>query len=261
MTVPSRPSDYVALLAATVRSARRSRFWSDRLGDVTIRSVADFNRLPMTSVDEYRRQPFGSLIADVGGIDWIPGPLLGQSLNRAPMSEGSEEARVRIELMVEAVMSVLPTDLLNTSAVVVSTQASRYFGAELSAVFVRAGVPAHLVTETATDRIGQLLEAFAPDTVALLSPAIDPVDLPESVGGLITVGRRSRVEHLRLVDLFVQNELGILGVAIGSDRYRMNHHRFHFEESREGTLVATPYFSRVQPVIRLDTGHPMSVIH
>ena len=47
----------------------------------------------------------------------------------------------------------------------------------------------------------------------------------------------------------------------GYESYEMNHHRFHIEESPKGTLTVTPYFSRVQPVIRLDTGIPTSVLH
>ena len=63
------------------------------------------------------------------------------------------------------------------------------------------------------------------------------------------------------MDLLVQNELGVLGIRSTSESYEMNHHRFHIEESPKGTLAVTPYFSRVQPVIRLDTGIPTSVLH
>ena len=118
-----------------------------------------------------------------------------------------------------------------------------------------------MLSGNASDRLEELLRAFGPDVVVLLSQAVDTRTLPESVTGIVTVARGSSIDGLRHVDLCVQNELGVLGAAFGGASYELNHHRFHFEESPEGTLAATPYFSRVQPLIRLDTGIPASVLH
>ena len=298
-----RPSNCTDLLIEAVASARRSRFWRRKLGDWPVRSQADFNRLPFTSVGEYRGQSFASVVAKPDGIEWIQGSWLGQSPDHVPVAEGPTEAKVRVELLTDAIRPVLPSFHPHpggegsdrggrspspsrervkiyasrkggngSSALVVATRERRHFGAETCAALVRMGVQAHLAIDTATDRLEGLIRAFEPDVVVALSPAVDPVSstgqalnaLPDSITGVVTVGRGSPIAGLRHVDLCVQNELGVLGAAFGSDRYEsnkyeMNHHRFHFEKSPMGTLAATPYFSRVQPLIRLDTGMPAPV--
>ena len=45
----------------------------------------------------------------------------------------------------------------------------------------------------------------------------------------------------------------------GPGDYRLAQDAFYFETSPRGTLVATPYFSRVQPIVRLDTGDRLQV--
>ena len=269
MTLPLRvrPADYTDLLIEAVASARRSRFWKRKLGERPVRSQADFDKLPFTSVGEYRGQSFASVVAKPDGIEWIQGSWLGQSPDHVPVAEGPTEAKVRVELLTNAIRPVLPDRVHSSSALVVAARERRHFGAETCAALVRMGVQAHLAIDEATDRLEGLIRAFEPDVVVALSPVVDPASstgqalntLPESVTGVVTVGRGSPIAGLRHVDLCVQNELGVLGVAFGSDRYEMNHHRFHFEESPMGTLAATPYFSRVQPLIRLDTGMPAPV--
>ena len=256
-----RPSNHTDLLLQTVASARQSRFWNQKLGDQPIRSQADFDRLPFTSIDEYRSQSFDSVIAVPDSIEWIPGPWLGQSADRVPVAEGPDEAQVRVELMADAIGPSLPEDADGSTALVITAGNRRHFGAEMCAVLVRMGVQAHLVTDEATDRIESLIRAFEPDVLVALTSEVDLKMLADSVAGVVTVGRGSSPGGTRHVDLFVQNELGVLGAAVGVGEYRMNLHRFHIEESSAGTLVATPYFSRVQPLIRLDTGIPASVLH
>ena len=261
MNALDRPDDYADRLEAVVADAIRTDYWLNRLGSERVRSISDFTQLPVTSVDEYRQQPFGSLVTDPGAIEWIPGPWLGQSPRRVPVAEGSDDARIRVELMSEALSGALPDYGGSSTGVVLATERRRYFGAEISATLVRMGVPAHLVVESATDRIEQLLIAFQPALVVALVDDFEPETLPESVTGIITVGQASSIQSMRHVDLCIQNELGVLGSSTGPENYRMNHHRFHFEESIAGSLVVTPYFIRVQPVVRLDTGLPTSVIH
>ena len=256
-----RPSNHTDLLLQAVASARQSRFWSQKLGDQPIRSQADFDRLPFTSVDEYRTQNFDSVIADPDGIEWIPGPWLGQSADRVPVAEGPDEAQVRVKLMADAIGPSLPEDAVGSSALVITAGNRRHFGAEMCAVLVRMGVQAHLVTDEATDRIESLIRAFEPDVVAALSWAIDLKALPDTVTGIVTAGRGTSSDGKRHIDLFIQNELGVLGASVGSGSYILNHHRFNFEESPEGTLSVTPYYSRVQPLVRLDTGMPASVLN
>ncbi len=270
---PVRPDDHVSLLAEAVRAARRAPFWGDRLSNApnSIESLADFECLPITAVSDYRRQGFDALLSDTSGIEWIPGPWLGQSPGRAAVAEGAAEAAIRVELL-RAGLGLAITDGVNAgelSAVAVATEARRYFGAEVCAALVRMGISAHLLVDTATDRLEQLLDAFQPDIAVALSSRVDMGALPGSVSAVVTVStggdgeQREGVRDMavRRVNLFVQNELGVLGASADGEPYRMNHHRFHIELSPDGTVVATPYYARVQPIIRLDTGIPASVIH
>lgn len=261
MTRKTRPRNYLQLLSEAVAASRRSRFWNARLGASPVLSIADFGNLPFTSVEEYRALTFESVVADPDGIEWIPGPWLGQSSARVPMAEGTGEARVRVDLMAEALSQTLPDEADSSYALVIVASQRRYFGAEVCAVLVRMGVRAHLITEDATDRMEGLLRAFAPDVLVALSASLDIQTLPESVTGIVTVRRDALLDGKRHVDLLVQNELGILGCRSGTEKYELNHHNFHIEESPNGTLAVTPYFSRVQPVIRLDTEIPSSVLH
>lgn len=261
MTERTRPPNYAQLLCVAVDASRKSRFWSARLGDRSVRSIADFETLPFTSVEEYRAQFLESVVADTEGIEWIPGPWLGQSSDRVPMAEGPAEARVRVDLIADALKQALSDEPRGSSALVVVESKRRHFGAEVCAVFVRMGVRAHLITEDATDRMAYLLGAFAPDVLVAISSNLDLRALPDSVTGIVTVGDDAMLEGKRHIDLFLQNELGVLGSRFENERYELNHHKFHIEESPNGTLVATPYFSRVQPVVRLDTGIAASVLN
>ena len=271
----ARPADCVSLLSQAVDAARRAPFWKEKLGNAAlpnpINSLADFERLPITPASEYRRQRFHAVLSNVAGIEWIPGPLLGQSPERVPVAEGASEAAIRVGLLRDGLALAIPKAIPNRAnpdglgAVIVATESSRHFGAETCAAFVRMGVSAHLLIDTATDRLKTLLDAFKPDVVVALSPRVDLDALPGSVAAVATVSAGETAEPpsdipIRRVSLLVQNELGVLGMSIDGKPYRMNHHRFHLERSPAGTLVATPYHARVQPIIRLDTGMPASVL-
>ncbi len=254
MNTPNTPERAVELLASVVESARRARFWRLTFGDCPVTSLDDFKRLPIVSTAEYRRQRFSDLLTDPAKIDWIPGPWLGQSPDRAPVAEGATEARLRVRIMRQALSHAVPDETQDSTALVASTFDNRYFGAEMCAVFVRMGIPAHLVTDSGTGRLADLVNIFEPDIIAVLSDRLDIENLPRSVRGVITVGASARLSGVRHADLYVCNELGVLGVSIGGGDYRLFHDAFHFETSPNGTLVVTPYFSHVQPVVRLDTG-------
>ncbi len=241
-------------LASVVDAARQTRFWRRKLGNGPINSLSDFERLPIVKAREYRRQRFADLVTDPEEIDWIPGPWLGQSPDCAPVAEGATEARLRVRILREALSPAVPKDVDEPSAVIASTFDNRYFGAEMCAVFVRMGIPAHLVSDSGTDWFSELLNKFEPDIVALLSDRLDPADLPTSVRSVVTVGARTVPDGIPFLDLYVCNEFGVLGGRTDGGEYRLAHDAFYFETSPEGSLVVTPYFSRVQPIVRLDTG-------
>ena len=254
MNHPPSGQERIELLAGAVEAARRTAFWSRKLRSDSINSLSDFERLPMVEASEYRRQRFADLVAHPDKIDWIPGPWLGQSPDRAPVAEGTGEAGVRVRILREALSSVVPGDIDEPSAVVVSTFENRYFGAEMCAALVRMGVPAHLVADSGADRLRELVSGFEPDIVALLSNRLNVEDLPSSVRGVVTVGAEALPEGVPFVDLYVCNEFGVLGGRSDGGEYELAHDAFYFETSPDDTLVVTSYFSRVQPIIRLDTG-------
>ena len=258
-----RPADHVKQLAAVVESARRAAFWRRKLAGAPeiIRSLADFEALPITSAAEYRRQPFGDVLADPAGAGWIPGPALGQSPHRVAVAEGADEARVRILALTRALALPVPPAAgdvrrVDATALVASTAAGRYFGAEMCAALIRIGTPAHLITDAGSGDLAAVVRRLRPDILAALTPALDLANLPRSVSGVITPlgGGAAASGVARRVEILVQNELGALGCALNGGELAMNADLFHFETSPNGTLVATPYFSHVQPIVRLDTG-------
>ncbi len=268
----------IELLAETVEAARRTEFWRPKIGNATIDSLSDFKRLPIVEADEYRRQRFSDLVANPNDIEWIPGPWLGQSPSRAPVAEGANEARIRVRVMRNALSRVIPKDARDAAAVVVCSFDNRYFGAEMCAVFARMGTPAHLVSERGASDLVKLVNDFQPDIVALLSDKLGVDELPRSVRHVATVGANrlgltfsldsesGAVRHvatvganrsprdIQFVDLYVYNEFGVLGSRRGEGEYELAHDAFYFENSSRDTLIVTPYFSRTQPIIRLDTG-------
>lgn len=251
--------DKLKLLARTVSAARQTEFWRSKLGDSPVNSMSDFETLPIVAACEYRCQRFTDLVAKPDEIDWIPGPWLGQSPNRAPVAEGPTEARIRVRTLRRLLTHAVPDDIRNPAAVVATTFESRYFGAELCAVFVRMGIPAHLITDSGTDRLLELVSKFEPPIVALLSDQLDINDLPDSTKCVVTVAASDMPDHVPCLDLYVCNEFGVLGMRTDHDTYDLAHDAFYFETSPSGTLVATPYFSRVQPIVRLDTGDRIRV--
>ena len=255
---PSEP-ERLRLLASAVDAARRTRFWRRKLGSAPISSLSDFQTLPIVQAKEYRRQRFADLVADPEDIDWIPGPWLGQSPDRAPVAEGADEARLRVRILRDALSPAVPDDIEGPTAVVATTFDNRYFGAEMCAVFVRMGIPAHLVSDSGANRLSELVSQFQPDIVALLSDRLHLDDLPTSVRSLVTVGAETVPKGIPFLDLYVCNEFGLLGSRGDGGEYHLAHDAFYFEASPEDTLVVTPYFSRVQPIIRLDTGDTIRI--
>ena len=250
-----RPANAAEILAAVVESARRAPFWKRRLGDRPIRSLADFESLPTTPASEYRRQRFGDVLADPSRVGWIPGPLLGQSPDRVAVAEGADEAQVRIRAITRALSRAVPPGVERPTALVASTAAGRYFGAEMCAALIRRGIPAHLVTDEGSDDLAGLARRLEPDVLGILTPALDVENLPRSVVGAIgLIGSPPPRWVERNVAILAQNELGALGFAVNGGGVVLNEDLFHIETSPGGTLIATPYYSRVQPIVRLDTG-------
>ena len=244
----------IELLAEAVEAARHANFWRPKIGDIRINSLFDFERLPVVEANEYRRQRFSDLVANANAIEWIPGPWLGQSASRAAVAEGANEARIRVRIMREALSDAIPRDAGDNAAVVVCAFDNRYFGAEMCAVFARMGTPAHLVADCGASDLEKLVGDFQPDIVALLSDQLHFDQLPGSVRYAITVNANLLPQNMPFADLYVCNEFGVLGSRRDDGEYKLAHDAFYFENAPGRSLVVTPYFSRTQPIIRLDTG-------
>ena len=252
----ARPANPAEPLSAVVESARRAPFWRRKLGDRPIRSLADFESLPIIAASEYRRQRFGGVLADPDGAGWIPGPLLGQSPRRVAAAEGADEAAVRIRAVNRALSRAVPPGLRRPTALVVATAARRYFGAELCAALIRRGIPAHLVTDAGGGDIAGLIRRLEPSVLGALTPALGGGEnLPPSVAAAFGLFGEPLPRGVgRTVEILAQNELGALGFAVNGGGAILNEDLFHLETSPAGTIVATPYRARVQPIVRLDTG-------
>ena len=258
MSLVPKGEDRIQLLAGAVKAARRANFWRPKLGDAPIRSLSDFERLPIVKADEYRRQRFSDLVANPNQIEWIPGPWLGQSPSRAAVAEGATEARIRVSVMREALSAAIPRDAKDAAAVVICSFDNRYFGAEMCAVFARVGTPAHLVSDCGASDLQRLVSDFEPSIVALLSSKLDFDQLPRSVQHIVTVGANRLPKDTAFVDLYVCNEFGVLGSRHDAGQYELARDSFYFENAPGGSLVVTPYYSRTQPIVRLDTGDKIS---
>jgi hypothetical protein len=115
------------------------------------------------------------------------------------------------------------------------------------------GIAAHMFTDLGPSRTRQVLHALQPSVLVAMSLGIEEDALPGSVELCVTARRTHRFEGFRQLDLYVVNELGLLGQSDDCETYSLNHHSHFFERSDAGRLVVTPLRNRIQPIVRLET--------
>lgn len=247
------PDNLIELLDGAVRSAARTQVYASRLGgSAAVGDLADFERIPVTPLEVFRRSRLADLITCPEAVTWIAGPHRGQIASQAAVAEGADETEVRYELLADAVMGRLRPGAEHT-AVVVASRRRRWFGAEAAAVLTRAGVPAHLILDADGDAPRRFLDRTAPDLVVLLSDALSEDDLPGSVELCVTFRLSHRMRRVPQIDLYLVEELGVLAQSDDCETYAPNRDAFYFEGADDGHLVVTSLYNRVRPMVRIRT--------
>ena len=247
------PDNLIDLLDGVVRSAARTRLYSAGLGaSASISDLADFERIPVTPLETYRRSRLADVLTSPEGVTWIAGPHRGQLGSNVAVAEGADETEVRYELLADAVTGRLRPGLEHT-AVVVASSLRRWFGGEVAAVLTRAGIRSHLILDARGTATREFLDRTAPDLVVLLSDSLDEGDLPASVKLCVTFRLSHRMRRVPQIDLYLVEELGVLAQSDDCDRYAPNRDAFYFERSNDGYLVATSLYNRVRPMVRIKT--------
>ena len=215
-------------------------------------SLESFQAIPPTPILEYRALRLPTTLTDPSAIEWVVGPYLGQTLKNVAYAEDSDAAQTRNNLYRHALGQAV-SNVRESSAVVMATHQRRYFGAELASVLVRMGVPAHLFVDVRPPRMEQVLQALEPSILVVLDDGVFEEVIPASVNLCVTVRRSHIFAQHPQIDLYIVNELGLLGYSDDCQRYHLNHAEYYFEQNESGRLIVTPLYNLLQPKLRIET--------
>ena len=254
MTSNTDTASLIQRLDSVVKAANKTEYY--RAADPPIpsgvTSLESFHAIPPTPILEYRAQRLSATLTDSSTIEWIVGPCLGHSPHTVAYAEDPHAAQTRNDLYKSALAQAVPNDL-DSSAVVVATHQTRYFGAELASVLVRMGAPAHLFVDLDPSGVERVLLAVEPSVLVILDEEIAEEVVPESVGVCVTVRQSHKFKRHAQIDLYVVDELGFLGYSSDCQTYRLNHAECHFERNESGRLIVTPLYNLLQPKLRIET--------
>ena len=241
-------------LNLVIAAAKKTRYYQKSAESLPqqIKSLDAFKSIKPTSLREFRSQPLSDTITDPSQIEWIVGRYDGQSPLTIPFVENSAASGIRQDLYTQAMNSAGQFDA-NTPAIVVATHLRRYLGAELASSLVRMGIIAHLFVDLNIDRFNDILNRLRPSILVVLDDAITENLIPQFVNLCVTVRKTHQfVEHTQ-VDLFLIDELGLLGHSIDHQHYSLNHMEYYFEYTDQGGLIVTPLYNLLQPKLRIET--------
>ena len=244
------PDNLVEQLDGAVRAAARTAFYGRSVG--RIQDISDFEQVPITPLSTYRRQRLADLLADPSRVEWIAGPLGGQSEDGVAVAEGPDETGTRYDLLADAVRARMGAEPIRT-AVVVTSGRRRQFAAEVATILTRSGIPAHLLPDPGPARTREFLGATGPQVVVVLSDGIAEDSLPSTTELCITFRQSYRINRVPQLDLYVLDEVGFMAQSADLESYIPNSDVFHFERSDDGFLVVTSLYNHVRPVIRIKT--------
>jgi hypothetical protein len=244
------PDNLVEQLDGAVRAAAKTAFYGPSAA--RIQDISDFEQVPITPLSIYRRQRLPDLLADPSKVEWIAGPLRGQSDQVVAAAEGPDETGTRYELLADAVKARLGAEPTLT-AVVVTSGRSRQFAAEVATILTRSGIPAHLLPDPGPARTSEFLSATGPKVVVLLSDGIVEDSLPSTTELCVTFRQSYRMNRVPQLDLYVLDEVGFMAQSPDCKSYIPNSDVFYFERSDDGFLVVTSLYNHVRPVIRIKT--------
>ena len=250
---PDKPDDLLELLSGTIRSAARAPFYSKLMTNgVEMRGISDFERLPITPLERYRRQRLADVLAEPSQVDLIVGPYRGQSPEAVAVTEGADEIALRYEIFADTVRDYFPIGPQHTVAVLAAAE-RRQFAAEVATMLINAGVVTHVFTDYGDGSAYELIRSVDPQVVALLCDEVDESALPPDVEFCITFRRSHVACRTRQLDLYVVDELGLLASSEDCETYWPNDDVYYFERSEKGNLVVTSLYNRVQPMLRIET--------
>ena len=247
------PDNLVELLSRVVRSASRTAFYGPRLSGATgIATLDEFRAIPPTPLSEFHERALRDTIAEPNKVDWIVGADGGQSPARTAMVENADEGAIRYDVLADAVKEHIVLDA-STVCAAVSTPEGRYFASEVATILIAAGAHAHVFTDEGRPRTYERLDLLEPQVVVMLSPRLEEALLPEAIKLAITFNREHQMARMPQLDVYHVDGLGFLGHSADLRTYTLNSDVYYFEQARDGRLIVTPLYGRVQPALRVLT--------
>ena len=247
------PANLVELLGSVVEAAGRTRFYRGRLNGVRgIGGLDDFRELPITPVSLLRDQRLGDTLADPEALQWIVGPYRGRTQPSVAVAESVTETAARYDVFRDALRDAWDMEAVR-AAVVLTSPRRRNFAAEISTILGYMGIPAHMLVDRGDESAYRGARLLAPDLVVVLTDGFDETRVAGRAGHAVTFRRAHRLSQLRQIDVYMVDELGLLGHSEDMERWTLYNDQYMYERSESGKLVVTALYNRTQPMLRIET--------
>jgi len=245
------PFDLDILLGETMKAASRTAFFREAVGGrSSIRSIKEFKQLPITSIDEYRKQRIADVVTNLSQIQWIAGAYRGQQGNMIPLVESTADTSARYDIIRDAVLSALPSRIARTAAVLTGTK-RRFFGAEVAAILGYHGIPTHLFIDNSTADQWARISLLTPSILVILTEHIDEERIPESTELCITFRHMHHLNSVPQLDMYLVDEIGVLAHSTDQKAWVPYNDLYYFEQTTKNDLVVTSIRSRLRPILRM----------
>jgi hypothetical protein len=245
------PINLDMLLGETIEAASRTAFFRKVMGNrSTMRSVKEFKRLPVISIDEYRKQRVADVVTDLSQIQWIAGAYRGQQGNMVPIAESTADTSARYDILRDAVFSALPNRATRTAVVLTGTK-RRFFGAEIAAILGYHGIPTHLFIDNGTTDQWARISLLTPGVLVILTDRLDEELIPESTELCITFRHMHHLNSVPQLDMYLVDEIGIMAHSIDQKMWVLYNDLYYFEQTTTNDLVVTSIRSRLRPILRI----------
>ena len=278
------PANLVELLGAVVEAARGTPLYRERLnGAPGIEGLSDFRELPVTPISLLRNQQLADTLADPKALQWIVGPYRGRARPSVAVAESATETAARYDVFRDALRDAWDLAAVRAAAVVTSPE-RRHFAAEISTILGYMGIPAHVLVDrgnestlvvpanaepapylirgaqsggpagpAAVARLYRTIRLLAPDMLVVLADAFDESKVTGHTAHAVTFRRSHRLRRSRQVDVYMVDELGLLGHSEDMVRWTLYNDQYLYERSESGRLVVTALHNRTQPMLRIET--------
>lgn len=234
-----------------MKAASRTAFFREAVGGrSSIRSIKEFKQLPITSIDEYRKQRIADVVTNLSQIQWIAGAYRGQQDNMIPLAESTADTSARYDIIRDAVLSALPSRIARTAAVLTGTK-RRFFGAEVAAILGYHGIPTHLFIDNSTADQWARISLLTPSILVILTEHIDEEQIPESTELCITFRHMHHLNSVPQLDMYLVDEIGVLAHSTDQKAWVPYNDLYYFEQTTKNDLVVTSIRSRLRPILRM----------